>query len=205
MDAAKLAHKPATTQRPLIEAIRVRWSPIAFDPGRAIEPEVVATILEAARWAPSSYNDQPWRYLLFDRNDPARARAEACLMAGNAWARHAGLLILSVACKISDRTSLPNRFALHDTGMASMSLVLQAAAHGLISHQMGGYDREQARSEFAIPDRFELASMIAVGYPGDPAMLDSQGRERQASMRSRKDLAQIAFTGSWETAYPICA
>ncbi len=191
--------KPAATERPLVAEIRQRWSPRAFDPDREIEPAIVATLLEAARWAPSSFNDQPWRYLVFDRSDPeARARAEACLFDGNAWARNAALLIISAGGRTSDRTGRENRFALHDTGMANMNLVLQAVAHGLVTHQMGGYDRGRARAEFNVPEEFELASMIAVGYPGDASAMEPGLREREAAPRDRRDICEFAFDGTWD-------
>ena len=190
--------KPAVTGRPLIAQIKQRWSPRAFDPDRDIEPEVVQTLLEAARWAPSSFNDQPWRYLVFDRSDgQARARAEACLFDGNSWARNAALLIVSAGARTSGRTGRPNRFVLHDTGMATMNLILQATAHGLVAHQMGGYDRERARAEFDIPEEFELASMIAVGHPGDPADLAPEVGEREAAPRNRSPIPEFAFAGAW--------
>ena len=198
MTSNAIPPKPAKTDRPLITEIAQRWSPRAFDPDREIEPQVVATLLEAARWAPSSFNDQPWRYLVFDRSDPeARARAESCLFDGNAWARNAALLVISAGAKTSDRTGNANRFALHDTGMANMNLVLQAVAHGLVTHQMGGYDRERARSEFEIPEEFELASMIAVGYPGDAGTLDSGMQDREHSPRDRREIADFVFAGAW--------
>ena len=190
--------KPAKTGRPLIDEIKQRWSPRAFDPDREIDPETLTTLLEAARWAPSSFNDQPWRYLVFDRSDPgARAKAEACLFDGNAWARNAAVLIISAGARTSARTGRPNRFVLHDTGMATMNLILQAISHGLVSHQMGGYDRERARAEFDIPEDFELASMIAIGYAGDPAMLPPEVGEREAAPRQRSQIPEFVFAGSW--------
>lgn len=190
--------KPAKTDRPLIAEIKQRWSPRAFDPDREIDAETLATLLEAARWAPSSFNDQPWRYLVFDRTDRrARAKAEACLFDGNSWARNASVLIISAGARTSGRTGRPNRFVLHDTGMATMNLILQAISHGLVSHQMGGYDRERARAEFEIPEEFELASMIAIGYPGDPALLAPEVGEREAAPRQRSQFSDFVFAGTW--------
>ena len=193
--------KPAVTDRSLIDAVSRRWSPRAFDPGRPVGPETTATLLDAARWAPSSYNDQPWRYLVFDRSEPAaRVRAEDCLNEGNSWARDAGLLLITMAAKISGTTGDPNRFALHDTGMANMCLVLQATQLGLHSHQMGGYDRDRARAEFAIPDEFELASMIAIGYIADPDALSDEVRARESQPRIRRRIAEFAFSNAWGNA-----
>jgi nitroreductase len=190
---------PAATGRPLVAEIKQRWSPRAFDPDREIDPETLTTLLEAARWAPSSFNDQPWRYLVFDRSDQiAREKAESCLFEGNSWARNAAVLIISAGARTSGRTGKPNRFALHDTGMATMNLILQAISHGLVSHQMGGYDRERARAEFDIPEEFELASMIAVGYPGDPALLAPEVGEREAAPRRRRQIPDFVFAGTWD-------
>ena len=198
MPEDQIPAKPALTGRPLIPEIKQRWSPRAFDPERAIDPETMATLLEAARWAPSSFNDQPWRYLVFDRSDPAaRAKAEACLFDGNAWARNAAVLIISAGARTSGRTGRPNRFVLHDTGMATMNLILQAITHGLVTHQMGGYDRERARAEFDIPEEFELASMIALGYAGDPESLPPEVGEREAAPRERSEIPEFVFAGTW--------
>ena len=192
-------YKPALTERPLLDALRRRWSPRALDPTRRVDDETILTLLDAARWAPSSRNEQPWRYLVFDGSDAnARANAEACLYPGNAWAKRAPLLMLSVAKRTHSNLDRRNPMALHDTGMADLSVVLQAVSMGLVAHQMRGFDRDKARELFAIPDDFNPVVMIAVGYYGDPdALEDPKARDDEAAPRERRPLSEIAFGGTW--------
>src|ERR1044072_4073953 len=141
--------KPAPADYPLDNEIERRWSPRIFEEGREIEREKIMTLLEAARWAPSCFNEQPWRYLVFDGSDQeAMARARACLVEGNAWALEAPLLMISIARNNFPYTEQPNRTAQHDVGLGSENLVLEAVAQGLVGHQMAGFNVEQARSEF---------------------------------------------------------
>lgn len=195
--------KKAQTRVPIQELMARRWSPRAFDPDRAVERAQVLALLEAARWGPSCFNEQPWRFLVFDGSDPdARQRARDCLVEGNAWARRAPLLILSVARHDFTRNDKPNRHAQHDVGLATENLVLQATALGLATHQMAGYDADRARREFRIPEGYTPMAMIAVGHPGSAAELPEPLREREAAPRERRALEEIAFDGGWERPYP---
>lgn len=156
--------KPAHTDYPINELMRRRWSPRAFEEGRPVERESVLTLLEAARWAPSCFNDQPRRFLVFDGSDAqALERARACLSPGNAWALKAPVLMLSVARDTFEQNGKPNRWAQHDTGLATENLLLQAVELGLAAHPMAGYDADRARSEFGIPEGFTPIAMIAIG------------------------------------------
>jgi nitroreductase len=195
--------KPAATDHPIGELMRRRWSPRVFE-DRQVEPADILTLLEAARWAPSCFNEQPWRYLLFDGSDAgAMERARACLVEGNAWARHAPLLMLSVAREQFTYNGAPNRHAQHDVGLASENLVLEAVRLGLAAHQMAGYDAERARREFLIPEGFTPMAMIAIGYPyrGNLDDLDEKARAKELAPRSRLPIGAIAFSGSWDVAY----
>lgn len=195
--------KPAAAEHPIHPIIAERWSPRLFEE-REVEPEKVASLLEAARWAPSSSNEQPWRFLVWDGSDPdAREKANSCLARGNAWALEAPLLMLSVASGTFARTGKPNRHGQHDVGLAAENLVLQAVALGLAAHQMAGYDEEKARELFDIPKDFTPMAMIAVGYPfsGDLASIPEETRKRELAERTRKPLAEIAFNGTWDRAY----
>ncbi len=198
-DQPEPGEKPAASNRPLLDAIRRRWSARALDPTRRVDRETILTLLEAARWAPSSRNEQPWRYLVFDGSDAdARAKAEACLNPGNAWAKRAPLLILSIAKRTYSDLDRRNPMALHDAGMAGLSLVLQAVSMGLIAHQMRGFDRDKARELFAIPSDFNPVVMIAVGYYGDPdALQDAEDRDDEVAPRERRPLSEFAFGGTW--------
>jgi nitroreductase len=190
--------KPAATEVPIAEPLASRWSPRAFDPDHPVEPEKVTALFEAARWAPSSSNEQPWRYLVFDGRDAeARRMAEDCLTPGNAWAKRAAILLIGCTKRTYTRNGKPNRHATHDLGAASMSLVLQATSMGLIAHQMGGFDPAAARGAFAIPDDFDVMTMIAVGYPGDVDLLPPERRASETGPRSRKPAANFAFRDRW--------
>jgi nitroreductase len=201
--AANYPEKPAPVAHPIDENMQRRWSPRLFAK-RPVEREKILSLLEAARWAPSCYNDQPWYYLVFDGADEeALRRARSCLAPGNHWATHAPLLLLSVAREHFNHNSVPNRHAQHDTGAASAYLVLQAVELGLRAHQMAGFDAEQARTEFDIPNGYMPMAMIAVGYPyeGDVKALDEKERERELAERQRRHLSETAFAGDWNVPF----
>ena len=192
--------KPAHTDYPITELMRRRWSPRAFEDGRSVEREKVLTLLEAARWAPSCFNDQPRHFLVFDGSDTeALERARACLSPGNAWALKAPVLMLSVARETFEKNGKPNRWAQHDTGLATENLLLQAVELGLAAHPMAGYDADRARSEFGIPDGFTPIAMVAIGYPyrGKLEDLDEKLRGKELAARERKSIGEIAFAGFW--------
>lgn len=198
--------KPAPTQFPIHDLLARRWSPRAFDE-RPIEADKLRSLFEAARWAPSSNNEQPWRFILASKDDqPQRDRFLACLFEGNRkWAFRAPVLILSVASLNFEDDGRPNRHALHDTGMAVENLVLQAAALGLIAHQMAGFDVEKARADLKIPVGHEPVAMIAVGYLGDPSILPDYLRQRETSPRERNEASAFVFSGEWGRSSPFLA
>src|SRR2546425_7255700 len=192
--------KPASADYPINELMRRRWSPRAFEEGKAVEREKLLTLLEAARWAPSCFNDQPRYFLVFDGSDAeALERARACLSPGNAWALKAPVLLLSVARETFEQNGKPNRWAQHDTGLATENLLLQAFELGLAAHPMAGYDADRTRSEFGIPDGFTSIAMIAIGYPyrGKLEELDEKLRGKELAARERKSIGEIAFSGFW--------
>lgn len=193
-----MMEKPADTQYPIHDLLRRRWSPRAFD-DRPIEPEKLLSLCEAARWAPSSNNEQPWRFIVANKDHETEwNRLLACLVEGNRkWAYRAPVLILSVASLNFEDDSTPNRHAFHDTGMAVENLVLQATALGLSVHQMAGFDVEKARADLKIPSGYEPVAMIAVGYPGDLASLPDRLRERELQPRSRRPISEWTFSGQW--------
>ncbi|CAN5793499.1 nitroreductase family protein [soil metagenome] len=185
--------RPAPTDRAILPALAGRWSARAIDPARAVTRTQVATLLEAARWAPSSGNAQPWRYLVFD-DQVARARDQArdCLRRGNAWARRAPVLLLSLAQLYRPDSDERIPTAHHDLGAASLSLCVQAVGDGLVAHQMAGFDAQLARSRFGIGDRFEPVAMIAIGHPGPVTQLDEGRREKETAPRQRRPVGEIA-------------
>ena len=189
--------KPADNDHPIHDLLRRRWSPRAFDP-RAIPPAQVRSLLEAARWAPSSYNQQPWRFLIAAREDEDEfARMLGCLVPGNrVWAGRAPLLVLAVAQRAFD-DGRPNRHAAHDVGLAVGQLVLQATALGLFAHQMAGIEADEIRARYALPEGFEPITAIAIGHAGEPATLPDRLREMERSPRTRRPLGDFVFAGAW--------
>ncbi len=189
--------KPADTKANLHPHIRERWSPRAFQ-NKSVAREDLKALLEAARWAPSSSNEQPWRFIVAAKED--RENFEKVLSTlvefNQGWAKNAPLLMLAVAKKTSSNGS-ENRWAKHDVGLSLGSLVFQAAALGLHVHMMAGLEPEKAREVFHIPEEYEALTAVAVGYAGDPNTLPDKLRERELAPRTRKPLAEIAFTGDW--------
>jgi len=193
--------KPALTSQPIDPLIEKRWSGRAFIHNQPVAREQIISLLEAARWAPSCWNDQPWRYIVFDRfhNEEAWQKAFQCLSEGNRkWVIQAPVLLMAFADTRFTRNGKPNRWGQHDTGGASTSLCLQAASMGLMAHQMGGYDRDQARETFGIPQRYEIMSMIAVGHPADEDALEAGERERELEPRQRVPLGERFFDSAWK-------
>ncbi len=195
--------KPADTQYPIHDLLRHRWSPRAFD-DRPIEPEKLRSLFEAARWAPSSNNGQPWRFLVATKDDKAGYdRLFNCLVKANQKSAYrAPVLMLSVA-QLQFEDGSPNRHALHDVGMAAENLVLQGTALGLVAHQMAGFRIDQARADCKIPEGYEPVAMIAVGYPGDPAQLSDRLRAREVQPRVRKPLTELVYSATWEQPSPL--
>ena len=198
MEKNTLMDKPADIDHPIHDLLQRRWSPRAFSE-RMVEPEKLQSLFEAARWAPSSNNEQPWHFIVGTKDDlSAHDRFFHCLKEGNRkWAFRAPVLMLSVARLNFEDEDTPNRHAWHDTGMAVFSLTLQATALGLIVHQMAGFDVEKARADLAIPPGFEPVAMIAVGYSGDPAELPAYLRERELKPRERKSVTEFVSAGMW--------
>ena len=194
--------KPAPTTTPIHALLARRWSPRAVDPDRPVRPETLQVLLEASRWAPSCFNEQPWRYLVFDgRNPSALDAARSCLVDGNAWAKKSPVLLLSVARESFTHNGKPNRHAQHDVGLASENLVLQATELGLMTHQMAGFDAARARELFNIPEGFTPMAMIVVGYPGKVEDLPEPLQEREKAPRTRKPAAEWAFAGKWDVPF----
>lgn len=190
--------KPAITVHEIHPLLARRWSPVAFA-DRDVSSEQLASVLEAARWAPSCFNEQPWHYLVARKGDVEEfERMVHCLVEGNrVWASKAPVLMISVAAMRFSRNDTPNRHAYHDVGLASENLVIQATALGLVAHQMGGFDVEKARLVYRIPAGHDPVAALALGWPGDPDELPADLRKRELSPRARKPLRDFVFTGNW--------
>ena len=178
----------------IAQLISTRWSPRAFR-DHSLREEEILSLFEAARWAPSSMNEQPWKYYYASREDGDNFnKLIECLKPGNqVWAKNSALLILSTAKKNYDHKGRPNRHAMHDTGAANVLLCLQANEMGYQAHQMGGFIQEKTYESFGIDsDKYDLVTFIAVGKPGDPSILPEDLRKSEIEPRERKSLDDIA-------------
>jgi nitroreductase len=190
--------KSADTKLNLHPFVRDRWSPRAFSE-QSVSVADLELLLEAARWAPSCSNEQPWRFLVARKEDAATfARILAVLDEGNQiWTKRAPVLMLAIAKKTFGETGHPNKWAPHDVGLALGSLITEASALNIFVHPMAGFDPEKARSVFHIPDDFEPMTAVAIGYLGDPNSLPDKLRQRELARRVRRPLSEVAFGGDW--------
>jgi nitroreductase len=191
----KIKHAPEV--HGVDDLIRRRWSPRTYA-DKDIPAAELKKLFEAARWAASSSNEQPWRFLVGRRGDETYQKIFDALVEFNqSWAKSAPVLVLSVAKMVFTSNGKPNAYGMHDTGAASATLALQATAIGLHTHSMAGFDREQARASFAIPSDYEIGAVTAIGYFGDPASLPEHLQKMEVSPRQRKPLEEFVFS-DWE-------
>ncbi|MFB6098131.1 MAG: nitroreductase family protein [Salinibacter sp.] len=191
--------KSADPDHEILDLFSERWSPQAFA-DRPVEPEKIRRMLEAARWTMSSYNEQPWRYVVASRHEDPSAHETLlhCLNEGNQeWAHLAPVLMMSFYKTTFSRNGRPNRCAPHDLGAASAALTFQATAMDLYVHQMAGIKKEVARETYDVPDGVEPMAGLAVGYLGAPEMLPERRREAERSPRSRTSLDEFVFGEEW--------
>ena len=195
-------NKEAATSVPIHELIAKRWSPRAFS-GEALPLPTLQRILEAGRWAPSCFNEQPWRFIVAMRGDSEGfARALGCLKEANQrWSKNASVLLFTTAKKTFTRNGKDNRHALHDLGLAVENMVLQALADGWHTHQMAGIDVDAVREAYAVPDDFDVVTGIAIGNLDAPDTLPEPLDEREKAPRERKPLSEIAFVGRFGDPY----
>ncbi len=193
--------KHASPDHPIHDLLAKRWSPYAFA-DRAVSADDLRSVFEAARWSASSYNEQPWRYVVATKADPAEfERLLSCLVEGNReWAKDAPVLALGCASLNFARNGKPNAAAEHDLGLAGASLTLEATARGLSVHQMIGILPDRARELYQIPEGVRPLTALAIGYAAGPDALPDKYRERDAAPRPRRPLAEFVFGGQWGTA-----
>ena len=192
--------KPAVTGSPIHDLLASRWSPRAFDTDKHISREQILALVEAARWAPSCFGDEPWRVIVWDRarDHESWQKAFDCLAESNqAWVKNTPLLFVVGADPQFRHNRKDNRWAQYDSGAAGISLCLQAVALGLAAHQMGGFDAQKIHEAFGVPAHITLMSMIAVGYQAAPDVLTGEVREREIAPRQRRPLGEIFFEGGW--------
>lgn len=191
----------AATDHPVQDLIAVRWSPYAFA-DRPVSGEDLRSLFEAARWAPSSYNEQPWSYIVATREQPEEfARLLSCLVEPNqVWAKFASVLALGCTRLNFVRNGKPNAAAQHDLGLASGMLVVEATARGLLVHQMIGILPDRARELYQIPEGVLPLTGLAIGYAGEADRLPEALRDRDRDRRPRAPQAAFVFSGKWGTA-----
>ena len=196
--------RPAPTAVPIHDLITHRWSPRAFD-SRPVEPEKLRALFEAARWASSSYNAQPWSFIVATKDDPENYKRvlDTFVEFNQGWAKNAPAVALSVAALKMPHDGSQNRHAFHDVGQAAANLSLEATSLGLQVHQMAGIVPDKARQIFGIPEGYEAVAGMAIGYPGDAESLPDPLRERELAARERKPASSFVFTGSWGKQSPI--
>jgi nitroreductase len=187
--------KQAPADERILPAIRHRWSPRSFA-DRDVNPADLKTIFEAVRWAPSSYNEQPWRYFVGTRGSETYNKILQSLGEFNqAWARSAPVLTLNVARTTFSHNNTPNPVALYDLGASAATLCYEATSLGLFTHQMAGYDREVARKLFDVPDEYIFGAAMALGYQGEPSALpNEQMIAQETASRQRKPLSEFVLS-----------
>jgi nitroreductase len=190
--------KVINPDHPILDILRKRWSPRAFA-DRPVEPTKLQSLMEAARWAPSCFNEQPWSFIIATKdNADEYHRLLACLVEKNqSWAKSAPVLMISVAARNFAQTGKPNRHWFHDVGLAVSDLVTQATALDLFVHQMAGFSPDKARETYGIPETHEAVAAIAIGYLGDPNTLPDDLKERELNSATRKKMSEFVFTGKW--------
>jgi len=189
---------PAPVEFPVNDLIKNRWSPRAFS-DKPVPPEVLRSLFEAARWAPSSNNEQPWAYLVATKDNQENfEKSLGALVEFNAnWARKAPVLAIAVVELAFAKNNAPNRNAQYDVGAASLQLSIEATARGLVVHQMAGFDPETAKEAYNIPQGWEPIAAMAIGYPGDASSLPEPYQTREKAPRTRKPIREFVMSGQW--------
>jgi len=196
-----MLNKSIDTSVPVHHLLAERYSGVSYDPARQVPADILRAIAEAGRWAPSCFGDEPWRFIICckQQHPVAWEKALDCLMAGNQpWCQHAPVLIIICTDTLFKHNGMPNPFGPYDTGAAAMSMCLQATAHGLMTHQMGGFVATKAQESFAIPERFRPLAMMTLGYQLPESELPEAFKGRELAPRKRQPLASQFFNGEWD-------
>jgi nitroreductase len=196
--------KAAHVQFPIHNLLKHRWSPRAFS-DRDVDPALLRSLFEAARWAASSSNGQPWSFIVATRKDSeAFQRVLSCFVEFNAgWAKHAPVIGISVARLHFETNGNPNRHAYHDVGQAMANLAIEAVANGLQLHQMAGIEVDKTREALSIPQGYDPVAGFALGYPGEAEQLPDQLRDRELAQRERKPAEAFVYEGKWGQKSPL--
>ena len=190
--------KEPQLQHPISDVLAQRWSPYVYE-SRPVPRSEVESLFEAVRWAPSAYNEQPWRYLVATQDDPAEfEKLLSCLVEPNqVWAKAAWVLGLGIVSTTFQRNGKPNATAPHDLGLGSAALLVEATKRGLMVHQMSGILPDRARELYSVPQGFDILTGMAIGHAGSLEAAPEALRERDQTPRSRKPLAEFVFGADW--------
>lgn len=192
--------KKASTHFPINELLASRWSGRAYDPDKFLSKEQKIILMEAARWSPSCFGDEPWRYIVCDKatDETTWDRALQCLSEKNqSWARFAPVLVIVSANRVFEHNGKENKWGRYDTGASAMSVCVQATEMNLMVHQMGGFDAGRTSDVFSIPEQFIPVSVMAIGYQLAKDKIPEELKERELAMRNRKPLGECFFEGQW--------
>lgn len=195
-----MIEKKAITEVEINEIIAKRWSPRSFDANKQVSRKDILSLLEAARWAPSSMNDQPWRVIVWDKftDENAYNKTFSCINEWNQkWVKNAPVLIGMFSANYFDNKNEINLWSKYDCGAAAMSIILQATLLGLASHTIGGFNAEKLAKAFDIPEGFTPVSILVIGYQASEEQLEEPFKERELAPRSRKDLGMNFFLNNW--------
>jgi len=193
--------KQIDTIKPINNIIASRWSSVAFDSERPVSQEQLSTIIEAGRWAPSCFGDQPWRFIVCNKstNEEAWKKLYDCLGEGNQpWCANVPVLISACHDTQFSTNDKPNNWGAYDTGAASVFMCLQATELGLMSHQMAGFSADLIREKFNVPERYQPIAVIAIGYQVSEENIPDAFKERELAPRKRNPLSENFFMGRWE-------
>jgi len=189
--------KLTPTRYKIHDLFQRRWSPRVFS-NKEVDRSTLMMLIEAARWAPSNFNVQPWRFIIFDGKDKsALEKVHETLDEGNYWAKKAPIMIATLT-KVMRDTGEKNEYAKHDLGLATENLLLQATEIGLSLHPLAGFDKEKFRKEFKIPGEYEIMTLIALGYPGDYQGVSEEIRIKDLRERRRREFEKIVFFNGFE-------
>jgi nitroreductase len=192
------------TLKKVIEPIAKRFSPRAYS-SKPVEHEKLLTVLEAARWSASSYNEQPWRFIVATKENPEGFQKMLSIANdwNQKWANLAPVLILTMAKKTFSHNGSHNKHALHDIGQTVATLSLEAAQHDLYIHQMAGIHADKAKELYNVPEDFEVVSMFTLGYLGDLKDLPEEFHKSEGRKRERKPLSELIFENEFGKTSPL--
>jgi len=195
--------KKANTDYPIHELIENRWSPYKFLPDRKVPRKDLLSLLEAARWAPSSYNEQPWRFIVAPKEQTSEfEKLLSCLVKANQeWATNSSILMLGITHLTFDRNGKENKAAMHDLGAAVSHLSFEATTRGISVHQMIGIEPQKAREIYSIPEDYEVLIAVAIGYPDLNETTADPLAVRDRTPRARKSISEVVFNKKWGSAF----